>query len=113
VEKAGTGPVTARLAAMPQSATTPTTGRFIIVAELRTKPVGPFEAAMAGFGQAHRLADRIWLLRGEATIGTVHNELMQHLGKSDSLFIAEMGSSRTTVFNWGPEIEARIRAWRA
>lgn len=68
---------------------------------------------MAGFGQVFRLGERIWLLRADATIGTVHNDLMQHLGPRDSLFVAEMGSGRTTVFNWGPETEARIRVWRA
>lgn len=92
----------------------PGPGRFIIVAELQTKPSGPLENAMAGFGQSFRLGDKIWLLRAESTtIGSLQNELIQHLGPRDSLFVAEMGSSRTIAFNWGPGIEARIRAWRA
>ena len=92
----------------------PSAGRFIIVAELHTKPSGPLENAMTGFGESFRLGDRIWLLRAESTtIGTLHNELIQHLGPRDSLFIAEMGSSRAIALNWGPGIEARIRAWRA
>lgn len=100
---------------MAQATTTPTTGRFIVVAEFRsTKPSAPMEAAMAAFGTSFRLAERVWLLRADgATIGTIHNELIQHLGPRDSLFVAEMGSNRSTVFNWGPEAEARIRAWRA
>jgi hypothetical protein len=92
----------------------PGTGRFIIVAELNTKPSAPLENAMGGFGSVFRLGDRIWLLRAESTtIGSLHNELIQHLGQRDSLFIAEMGSSRTIALNWGPAVEARIRAWRA
>lgn len=92
----------------------PGIGRFIIVAELHTKPSGPLENAMAGFGQSFRLGDRIWLLRAESTtIGSLHNELIQHLGSRDSLFVADVGSGRTIAFNWGPAVEARIRAWRS
>lgn len=92
----------------------PATGRFIIVAELNTKPSERFESALGGFGVVFRLADRIWLLRAESTtIGGLQNELIQHLGQRDSMFIAEMGSNRTIALNWGPAIEARIRAWRA
>ncbi|MBL8780000.1 MAG: hypothetical protein JNL06_03565 [Alphaproteobacteria bacterium] len=91
----------------------PAIGRFIIVAELHTKPSGPLESAMAGFGQPFRLGDRIWLLRAESTtIGALQNEFIQHLGPRDSIFIAEMGSGRTIALNWGPAIESRIRAWR-
>lgn len=95
------------------STQTPGPARFIIVAELQTKPSAPLENAMAGFGQSFRLGDKIWLLRAESTtIGTLNNELTQHLGPRDSLFIAEMGSGRTIALNWGPGIEARIREWR-
>ncbi len=95
------------------STQTPAASRYIIVAELHTKPSGPLEAAMAGFGASFRLGDQIWLLRAESTtIGTLNNELRQHLGARDALFIAEMGSGRAIAFNWGPGIEARIREWR-
>lgn len=92
----------------------PAAGRFIVVAELHTKPSGPLEHAMAGFGQSFRLGDCIWLLRAESTtIGSLHNELIQHLGARDSLLVADIGSGRTIAFNWGPAVEARIRAWRS
>jgi hypothetical protein len=103
---------------MSKDPATPTTtkGRYIIVAELRSKPVGPFETALTGFGQTARLSQNVWLLRADGTtIGTVHNALVPQLGQRDSLFTAELGGGgRTTMFNCGPEIEARVRAmWKS
>jgi hypothetical protein len=90
-------------------------GRFIVVAELRSTAAGRFEATLAQFFQNVRLSQPVWLLRADGTtIGTIHNTLLPKLGQRDSLFIAEAGTGRTTAFNWGPEVEARVRAlWKA
>jgi hypothetical protein len=94
---------------MPQE-TPATTGRFIVVAELRSAPSAPFEAAIGAMGSAYRLSSNVWLLRAATTAGAVRNNLTPYLGPRDSVFTADLGTGRTAWLNLGPEADARIRA---
>ncbi|NOT41466.1 MAG: DUF4339 domain-containing protein [Alphaproteobacteria bacterium] len=86
---------------------------FIIVADLRSTS-SMFETAIGKLGDAYRLSSQTWLLNTDRSVGTVRNELVQHLGMLDGLFIIDTTrGGKTAWFNLGPEADAKIRkVWR-
>lgn len=91
----------------------PASANFIVIADLRSRGSGPFESAMAKLGEAYRLNPLVWLLHSDKTAATIRNELTQHMGQSDNLFIVDANRGKTAWFNLGPEADAKIRkVWR-
>lgn len=87
----------------------PMSGNFLIVAEIRSRASTPFEAALHKLGTNYRLNALVWVLHTDRTAGEIRNELTQHLGRTDSLFIADASRNKTAWFNLGPEADAKIR----
>jgi hypothetical protein len=86
---------------------------FVVIADLRSRGSGPFEAAIAKLGEVYRLNSLVWLLHTDRVAGTIRNELVQHLGHSDQLVIVDTKRGRTAWFNLGPEADAKIRkVWK-
>jgi len=86
---------------------------FVVVADLRSRGSGPFEAAIAKLGQSYRLNPLVWLLHSDRTAGAIRNELVQHMGQSDTLVIIDATRGKTAWFNLGPEGDAKIRkVWK-
>lgn len=86
---------------------------FVVIAEMRTgSPT--FETALAKLGENYRLSSQAWLLHTAQTVAAVRNELVQHLGSLDGLFIIDASrGGKTAWFNLGPEADAKIRkVWR-
>src|SRR5258706_5718074 len=94
-----------------QPAATPdlTTSNFIIIADIRGRASAPFEATLNRLGANFRLNPLVWLLHSEYSAGAIRNELVQNLGTTDSVFIADAGRGKMAWFNLGPEADARIR----
>jgi hypothetical protein len=86
---------------------------FVVIADLRSGPAG-FEGAIARLGASYRLNSHVWLLHTDRTVGTVRNELTQHISAVDGLFIIDASrGGKTAWFNLGPEADAKIRkVWR-
>ena len=83
---------------------------FILIADIKNRAaIAPLENALSRIGTNFRLNALVWLLHCESSAGAVRNELVQHLGNTDSLLIADAGSGKTAWFNLAPEIDARIR----
>ena len=55
------------------------------VSSQRTGSRPVFENGLNKLGKALQLSDRLWLLQGAGTAGSVRNELLQHLGPRDKL----------------------------
>jgi len=93
------------------AATTPelTSSNFIIIGDIRGRASTPFEAALNRLGANFRLNPLTWLLHSENSAGAIRNELIQHLGNTDSVFIVDAGRGKMAWFNLGPEADARIR----
>ncbi len=86
---------------------------FVVIADLRSRGSGPFEAAIAKMGDCYRLNGVVWLLHTDHTAGAIRNELVQHLGHSDNLVIVDATRGKTAWFNLGPEADAKIRkVWK-
>jgi hypothetical protein len=86
---------------------------FVVIADLRSGSQS-FETALNKLGEHYRLSSQAWLLHTARTVGTVRNELVQHLGSLDGLFVIDASrGGKTAWFNLGPEADAKIRkVWR-
>lgn len=82
---------------------------FIIIVDIRARSATPFEAALNRLGANHRLNQLVWLLHSDKSAGAIRNELVQHIGSTDSVFIADASRGKMAWFNLGPEADARIR----
>ena len=91
------------------SATTDPNANFIIIGDIRGRSSAPFEAALNRLGTNYRLNQLVWLLHSDKSAGAIRNELVQHLGQTDSVFIADASRGKMAWFNLGPEADARIR----
>jgi hypothetical protein len=84
---------------------------YILIVELRsTRPSEPFERAIKALGSFLRLNHTTWLLRAETTLGAVRNELAMFVGTGDSFLIVDVGEGRKLSHQFGPEVEAKLRA---
>lgn len=84
--------------------------RFVVTCAFRTGSRATFERALAATGTSLQLADNLWLLRAIGTAGSVRNTLFQHVGARDTLMVLQLDAVRTATQNYGPEMDARIRA---
>jgi hypothetical protein len=99
--------------ATPAAALDPASANFIVIADIRSRASTPFEAAMLKMGDGYRLNPLTWLLHTDRTASAIRNELVQHLGQTDTLFIADATRGKTAWFNLGPEPDAKIRrVWK-
>jgi hypothetical protein len=85
-------------------------GRFLVMCELRSGSRSTFERGLHAAGSILALSDRVWLIRGVGTAGSVRNALVQYIGPRDSLTVVQFEATRTATHNIGPEMDARLRA---
>ena len=105
----------ARAAAEPAAGAQaePTSANFVVIADLRSRGSGPFEAAISRLGEVYRVNPLVWLLHTDRTAGTIRNELIQHMGANDHLVIVDATRGKTAWFNLGPEGDSKIRkVWK-
>lgn len=87
---------------------------MLIVADLKSGSIAKLEEEIATFGQCLAILPQAWLLASEASLSTVRNQLVKQLGKLDMLFVADASNNKAAWFNFGPELDARIRKiWRS
>ena len=87
---------------------------MLIVADLKSGSIAKLEEEIATFGQSVAILPQAWLLTSAASVNTVRNRLVQQLGKLDVLFVADASNDKAAWFNFGPEVDARIRKlWRS
>ncbi|HEX3430594.1 MAG TPA: DUF4339 domain-containing protein [Rhizomicrobium sp.] len=87
---------------------------MLIVADMKSGSIAKLEEEIATFGQSFAILPQAWLLASEASVNTVRNALTQQLGKLDMLFLADASNDKAAWFNFGPEVDARIRKiWRS
>ncbi len=91
----------------------PDTANFIIVMDIKARFAGPLEQAIMSLGPAYKLAPNVWCVNTDATAPGLLNDLSQHIGRTDSMFIADTTRDRTAWSSMGPEVDAKIRrVWR-
>ena len=91
----------------------PDTANFLIVMDIKARFAGPLEQAIMSLGPAYKLAPNVWCVNTDATAAGLLNDLSQHIGRTDSMFIADTTRDRTAWSSMGPEVDAKIRrVWR-
>ena len=82
---------------------------YIVFADIKSRSGYNFERELTKLGPNYRLNTTLWLLNSDFPVGQVRNVLIQHLGRTDSLLVADTTHGKTAWFNLGPEAEAKIR----
>lgn len=91
----------------------PDTANFIIVMDIKARFAGPLEQAIMSLGPAYKLAPNVWCVNTDATAAGLLNDLSTHIGRTDTMFIADTTRDRTAWSSMGPEVDAKIRrVWR-
>jgi hypothetical protein len=82
---------------------------FIVIADMKSRSINGLEEEIVKLGQACPVLPQVWLLNTEASITAVRNLLIQQLGKLDVLIVIDATRDKAAWFNFGPEMDARIR----
>ncbi len=86
---------------------------FIIIFDVKSRHHGKLEEHIMSLGKATRVLPGIWALHAAHTGGTIRNQLIEHFGKLDSLFIIDATRDKLAWFNLGPEADSLIRTvWK-
>lgn len=87
---------------------------FLIVADMKSRSISGLEETICNMGPAYPLMHQAWLLISDQSINVIRNELVQKLGKMDTIFIVDATHNKAAWFNFGPESDSRIRrVWTA
>jgi hypothetical protein len=82
---------------------------YVIIADMKSRSITGLEEEIFNMGPAHRFMPQAWVLKSEASINAIRNQLVQKLGKIDTLFIVDAARDKAAWFNFGPENDARVR----
>ncbi len=86
---------------------------IVIIADMKSGSIARLEEEIATFGPACAILPQVWLLASDTSVTNVRNHLVQQLGKLDMLFVIDATNDKAAWFNFGPEVDARIRKiWR-
>jgi hypothetical protein len=83
--------------------------RYVVIADMKSRSIQGLEEELHKLGQTCILFPQVWLLVSELSVNTVRNQLIQQLGKLDTLFVVDSTHDKAAWFNFGPEADARIR----
>ncbi len=87
----------------------PPQAQFVIFVDVKSRVSNNFEQTILNLGPAYRVLPNVWLVATSETANAVRNQLVQELGKLDSLFVVDATRSKSAWFNFGPEADAKIR----
>jgi hypothetical protein len=87
----------------------PETSHFLIVADMKSRSIQGLEEEVVKLGAVCPIMPQVWMLNTDASISAVRNILIQQLGKLDTLLVVDATRDKAAWFNFGPEMDARIR----
>jgi hypothetical protein len=82
---------------------------YVIMADMKSRAITDLEKEIFSLGTAQRCMPQTWVLTSEVSLNTVRNQLVQTLGKIDTLLIVDAAHDKAAWFNFGPENDARMR----
>lgn len=84
----------------------------VIIANMKSRSINGLEEEIVKLGHVCQVLPQVWILTTELSVNALRNLLIQQLGKLDSLMVIDASRDKAAWFNFGPEIDARIRrAW--
>ena len=82
---------------------------YLIMADMKSRSISGVEEEIFNLGPAVAIMPQAWLLCSEMPINVIRQTLVQKLGKLDMLFVADATHDKAAWFNFGPEVDSRIR----
>jgi hypothetical protein len=82
---------------------------YLIMADMKSRSISGVEEEIFNLGPAVAIMPQAWLLSSEMPINVIRQTLVQKLGKLDMLFVADATHDKAAWFNFGPEVDSRIR----
>jgi hypothetical protein len=83
--------------------------RYIIASDMKSGSIAALEEEIFNFGSACGVMPQVWVLVSEVSLNTIRGELIQKLGKLDTLFMIDTTHDKAAWFNFGPEADAKVR----
>ncbi len=83
--------------------------RYIILAEMKSGSISVLEEEILKFGAPFRFMPQAWILTSEVSFNTLRSELIQKLGKLDTLIVVDTTHDKAAWFNFGPEADTKMR----
>ena len=83
--------------------------RYIIVSDMKSGSISALEEEIFNFGPAHRFMPQSWIVISEVSLSTMRSELVQKLGKLDTLIVIDTTNDKAAWFNFGPEADTKMR----
>jgi hypothetical protein len=82
---------------------------LLILADMKSRSISGLEEEMYKLGLTVQLFPQAWLLSTDLSANTVRNILIQQLGKLDILLVLDATRDKAAWFNFGPEMDTKIR----
>lgn len=82
---------------------------YLIMADMKSRSISGVEEEIFNLGPAVAIMPQAWLLSSEMPINVIRQTLVQKLGKLDMLFVVDATHDKAAWFNFGPEVDSRIR----
>lgn len=83
--------------------------RYIIISDMKSGSISALEELIFNFGPAHRFMPQAWIVTSEVSLSTIRGELVQKLGKLDTLIVIDTTNDKAAWFNFGPEADTKMR----
>ncbi len=83
--------------------------RYIIAAEMKSGSISALEEEISQFGASFQFMPQAWILVSEVSINTIRSELIQKLGKLDTLVVVDTTHDKAAWFNFAPEADTKLR----
>ena len=87
----------------------PELSHLIVIADMKSRSIHGLEEEILKLGSTCPVLPQVWMLSTEASVNAVRNHLIQQLGKLDMLLVIDATRDKAAWFNFGPEMDARIR----
>jgi hypothetical protein len=83
--------------------------RYIILSDMKSGSISALEEEIFNFGPAFRFMPQAWILTSEVSLNAMRSELIQKLGKLDTLIVVDTSNDKAAWFNFGPEADTKMR----
>src|ERR1700759_3953598 len=79
--------------------------RYVIISDMKSGSISALEEEIFNFGPAYRFMPQAWIVISEVSLNTIRSELVQKLGKLDTLIVVDTTHDKAAWFNFGPEAD--------
>ena len=83
--------------------------RYIVISDMKSGSISALEEEIFNLGPAFRFMPQAWILTSEISLNAMRSELVQKLGKLDTLVLVDTTNDKAAWFNFGPESDTKMR----